>query len=463
MTVRAVLYLRQSTFREESISLEVQEEACRAHARKHGYKVVGVHADPGISGRTWQRKGVQAVMDAIESKQADVIILWRWSRLSRSRRDWALAADRADLAGARIESATEPNDATAAGRFARGVMTELAAFESERIGEAWKEAHGRRTAAGLPANGKARFGYAYDREAKLHRPDETTGPVLADLYRRYVGGASIYALTRWLNDAGHPPAAGYGVGAMAGVWSERTLRRMLDSGFGAGLINVHGEQHPGAHEAVISETLWAQYLEARGARARPSGKGRHEYTLSGLCWCGICGSRMAAETDGDGRARLRCRASKSIGAHPGGYASHEIVQADVRSWLDGRADGEGAVGDLLEPARERVRDFDAEVARLSEQLLTATRKHIAGVIPEDAYLVVRGEIEEQIMGVKAAATAARAAASLAPVRARARTLHDDWEKFTIPERREMLRLLVDRITVTPGRPRATVTITSRSL
>lgn len=43
---RAVLYLRQSTYREESISLELQESAAREHARRMGYHVVAVESDP---------------------------------------------------------------------------------------------------------------------------------------------------------------------------------------------------------------------------------------------------------------------------------------------------------------------------------------------------------------------------------------------------------------------------------
>lgn len=67
---RAVAYLRQSTYREESISLELQEEACRAHAAREGYDVVAVEADPGISGRTFDRPAVQRVMAMIAAGTA---------------------------------------------------------------------------------------------------------------------------------------------------------------------------------------------------------------------------------------------------------------------------------------------------------------------------------------------------------------------------------------------------------
>ena len=45
---RAVIYTRQSVAREESVSLEMQEAACREYAAKRGYQVhttVSAHGD----------------------------------------------------------------------------------------------------------------------------------------------------------------------------------------------------------------------------------------------------------------------------------------------------------------------------------------------------------------------------------------------------------------------------------
>lgn len=67
---RAVIYLRQSEFREESISLDSQEHVCREFAERQGYDVVDVFAD-GVSGRTWQRPGVHNAMSAVEEGRAD--------------------------------------------------------------------------------------------------------------------------------------------------------------------------------------------------------------------------------------------------------------------------------------------------------------------------------------------------------------------------------------------------------
>lgn len=47
---RAVIYVRQSVARVDSISLELQESACREYARNRGYTVTHVCADCGVSG-----------------------------------------------------------------------------------------------------------------------------------------------------------------------------------------------------------------------------------------------------------------------------------------------------------------------------------------------------------------------------------------------------------------------------
>lgn len=64
---------------------------------------------------------------------------------------------------------------TSSGRFARGMLAELAAFESERIGEQSKESHERRVRNGMPANGKPQYGYQYSK-AEGFSPDPVTGP-----------------------------------------------------------------------------------------------------------------------------------------------------------------------------------------------------------------------------------------------------------------------------------------------
>lgn len=452
---RAVVYMRQSTYREESISLELQESACREYAARQGYEVVAVEADPGISGRTFDRPAVQRTMAMIERGQATTILLWKWSRLSRSRKDWAVAADTVESLGGRIESATEAIDTTTStGRLARGVMVEFAAFESERIGDVWREAHARRIAHGLPANGKARFGYAYNRETKIHEPDPITGPVLADAYRRYLAGESFYSLVKWLRSTDITPAAGYGRGR--GEWSDRTLRRVLDSGFAAGKIRVDGELRDGAHEALISEHEFARYQRRRVERSVRRRAERSQYLLSGMVRC-ACGATMQAGLHTKTGPRLRCRRSAEYGTHPGGYIQMHYLEDAVRTWLSEHVAALDEHIDTTTPQRrtKTLRDkLEAEQRKIYDALTRLAMQDAEQTISPEVHKRAATQYEDRLRGIES--ELARERALLAePIADPKIALHlaADWDLIPIARRRESLGSLIQTIIVTPGRER----------
>ena len=463
---RAVIYLRQSTYREESISLEVQEQAAREHCKRNGYDVVRVEADPGISGRTWkQRRGVQNALGAVQAGEADVIVVWRWSRLSRNRRDWAVAADAADLAGGRIESATEPNDATAAGRFARGVMTELAAFESERIGEQWNEAREHRVARGLPATGGTRFGYRLVDGA--YEVDPELGPVLAEAYRLYLGGWGASQITRYLTDQGTVRSRK--------PWTYSSVRAVLDSGFGAGLLVRHAPLRPGtktrphvtpwettyvpgAHAAVITEEEWAAYVAARKARSRTVT--RHtRYFLSGVLRCAECDGPMHGRLDKSrNRVGYTCTRATTTPGKRSNFITARIVEEKVEAWLLGlagdveeRADAIAATEEAAERADFAQRRARALVGQADARLAALTVKLADGTITDAAYRLAADAIEAE-------AEAARALivdTTPNPVRQAApATLPNDlarlWPSMTPEQRNLVLRPLVHAVIVRPG-------------
>lgn len=459
---RAVLYLRQSVAREESISLELQETAGRDYAKKQGYRVVGVESDPGISGRTWKRPAVQRVMHMVEAGEADVVILWKWSRLSRSRMDWAVAADRVDQAGGRIESATEPLDvSTSTGRLARGMLTEFAAFESERIGDVWKESHERRVRAGKPANGKARFGYAYDQDTKSFHPDPVTGPILAQAYRRYLAGESVYSLVGWLNDGPTQPVQGYGV-SVDGMWSARTVRRVLDSGFAAGFFTHRGEPVQGIHEPLITADEWTEYQARRATRRVRRSAERSPYLLSGLirCWCG---ATMNAGLFGSQRTpKYRCKAAGEKRLHTGGYVTTTVVESAVLGWLQAVAtDLETAAKEQTPPPLQTKGPSESQARRklvkLQARLETLTTRYADDEIPREMYDRVRTKTQAEIAETEAMLRDAQVE-QIRPMRVVIPDLLREWDSLPIEARRDMLSRLIHPVVVRPMRPRSEVAV-----
>ncbi|KAA9133724.1 recombinase family protein [Microbacterium caowuchunii] len=465
---RAIIYTRQSTYREESISLEVQEQAAREHCARNGYTVVGIESDPGVSGRSWkQRRGVQAALGAVEAGEADLIVVWRWSRLSRSRRDWAVAADRADLAGGRIESATEPNDQTAAGRFARGVMTELAAFESERIGEQWEEARQHRVARGLPSTGGTRFGYRI--EEGSYRPAPETAPLLGEMYRLYLAGAGSAQICRMLNDSGVKR------GRTGRPWHYQDVYQVMDTGFAAGLLVRtpprpkdrptasaprqpvwEREFRPGIHEPVIDRATWDAYVAARQQRTTVRVR-RGAPMLSGLIRCTDCGSTFTHTSWKAGRLYVCASGSRTDVVRQVSVAAHRI-EAAVTEWVLGYAADLSRVAEAMASTEERAERVDMTARRAQQQLdrsddrLTQLTLRLAdGTITEAAYRLAAAAIEAEA----AAARARLTAATRNPVRESApqalpRDLARLWPGMTTEMQNSILRPLIDRIEVWPA-------------
>ncbi len=457
---RAVLYLRQSTFREESISLELQETAGREHCKKHGYQVIAVKADPGISGRTWNRPAVQEVMGMIENGEAEVIVLWKWSRLSRSRRDWAIAVDRVDVAGGVIESATEPLDvATSTGRLARGLMVEFAAFESERIGDVWREAHERRVRSGRPANGKARWGYLYDKEQKLHVPDPDVAPVVKEVYERYNAGESIYSLVKYLNNHGYKTAPGYGNPTSERKWSDRILRRTLAQGFPAGYFTRHEQLVKGIHEPIIDEATWQEFLINRERRSVKGLKPRSTHLFSGMVRCGQCGYKMTAGQYREGKPYLRCNGAKEYRLHTGGYVTEPTLVMATKEWLQSNPfQRQNAAISDTPPAKETLTAKLAEIDAINERIRRLSEDVFEDLIPKDVYRSMLAEATARRDELERETLALKVESSRPDKHQITVNVLRDWDILPVHGLRKLLGDVIEELVVSPGRPRANVQV-----
>lgn len=453
-TDRAVIYVRQSIAREESISLELQEAACREYARARGYTVVEVIADAGISGLKWERRpGVQRVMGMVTDRAADVVLVWRWSRLSRQRLHQAVALDTIERAGGRVESATEPFDTTTAGgEFGRDVLLAAAHFESRQKSEQWKEAHARRLTLGLPSRGGDRFGY--DRDGDTYTPNDDA-PLLERMYREYLSGVGFTTIAARLNADGHRTRTGR-------AWGSDGVARVLDSGFAAGLIAVGTRRHathlPGIHPAIVDDTTWSAYQAARSARAgTPPRIATPKYLLTGLIVCGDCRSPMWANRlgrhTGYGYVCSRWQRTRDCRCVT---VSRAKAEAAVKEWLTTVATDVDEAARLAEARSIATRRRDGDRERATRQLDTV-RARLAkltlgwseGLIPDGAYATARDELTgreaellEQVAKAQQIATVTRLPAG--PI---ARGLVADWDVLPVAEARETLTRLIDRVRV----------------
>lgn len=142
-TVRCAIYTRKST--EEGLdqdfnSLHAQREAAEAYivSQKHlGWILVPTHYDDGgFTGANLDRPALQQLLEDIDARRVDVIVVYKADRLSRSLLDFARLVDRFDQHSVSFVSVTQQfNTTSSLGRLTLNILLSFAQFEREIIGE----------------------------------------------------------------------------------------------------------------------------------------------------------------------------------------------------------------------------------------------------------------------------------------------------------------------------------------
>jgi DNA invertase Pin-like site-specific DNA recombinase len=482
-------YIRVSKAREEMISPDIQVDSIQAYAVRTGRVIVEWIADLDKSGRMWNRRIMRAI-EKVETGEAKEVGVWKYSRFGRDTIGCALNLGRLNRCGGELQSATEDIDATTAvGRFSRGMLMSIAAFESDRASEMWRETWAYRLDQGLPARGGPRWGYEHvgriphpmgkgtirdPRAQEDYVPLDALKEVCDEIFHAYTyKGTGYRTCAEMLNRYGFHTTKG-------GPWAQNTLGRFMKSGFSAGLLAVHDPEcrgpHektgrecprrvwlPGRHEAIIDDELWEDFKErAAVVASRPRGTRAGKHELNGILWCGHCGARHSGGTR-DGDIAYQCSRFVQFKECAARTVRQGMIMPHVLDMLSDWADGieaeaqraaeeaRAAAETSSTPPTDRGARLRAEHQRLSKRLDRLLDALLDDAIGRAEYDAKRARLLEERQAVD---DALAAAATQEATRARgerhvevARSLAEEWQTVPKARRRELLRSVVERIDV----------------
>jgi DNA invertase Pin-like site-specific DNA recombinase len=151
--MRLIGYVRCSTGEQadSGAGLEAQREAIGTAATHASWNLVRLIEDAGVSGKSMAgRPGLQAALEAVESGEADGIVVAKLDRLSRSLLDFASLMERSRRKGWAIVALDLGVDtSTPAGEMMAHVLATFAQFERRLIGQRTKDALAVRRAEGV--------------------------------------------------------------------------------------------------------------------------------------------------------------------------------------------------------------------------------------------------------------------------------------------------------------------------
>ena len=203
-------------------SLDEQEESMKKLCDFKGYTIYKIYREEGVSAKSMDRPKFQEMINDLKSGKINKIIVYKLDRLTRSIQDLESICKLIEETDTSLESVSEEiNTDTATGKFFIRMTTILAQLEIERTSE--------RTKFGLTGaakkghfSGKAPIGYRkVNKELVI---DDVESEVVKDIFKSYLNGLSVCAITKELNNKN----------ALNRHWRTTTIDRMLSNYIYAG-------------------------------------------------------------------------------------------------------------------------------------------------------------------------------------------------------------------------------------
>lgn len=311
--MKAVIYSRFSTDRQNESSIADQVRVCAEYATRNDWRLVDKFEDKGISGAAiGNRPGVIKMQEAALARRFDVLLVNDLSRLSRSNGDLSKMLDRIITKGVRVVGVQDGYDSARRGHKLQSGLSGI-------IAESFRDMIRDRTHAALESRAKDRrptggkcYGY---RGNAVYEPEAT---VVREVFERYVDGASCKTIAAELNVRGvaSPGAAWNRTMRRCRGWMASGIREMVRNERYTGLIRWNtsewrkdpdtgrrlryerprSEWHEYRSEElrIVPEHLFSRAQERTLSTADNSERlkcgGKSKYLLSGLLRCGVCGS-----------------------------------------------------------------------------------------------------------------------------------------------------------------------------
>lgn len=295
------IYIRVSTTEqaEEGYSVEEQEAKLRAYCQAMDYKINRVARDPGYSGASLDRPGIKEVIADVKAGRCRKVLVWKLDRLSRSQKDTlVLLEDIFGPASCAFVSLNENFDtATPIGRCIVGVLAAFAQMERENIKMRTMMGKSAAVRAGRYMGPRAPFGYKYrrlDNGKQEIVPDAYSAAIVKEIYTMYNGGAALGEVARYVEKT---------YGCFSETKDDRSIpanriRRIMANPVYCGKVHNGAELYAGAHEAIVDQETWNAANTRISENAKCYERRGRIGLLSGIIYCGYCGSRMPARKMG---------------------------------------------------------------------------------------------------------------------------------------------------------------------
>lgn len=450
---RCAIYVRVSSIEQgtdQHVSLQVQEDRCRAYVAQHGWSLVTVETDME-SGLTSKRAAYQRIVQLARDNSIDVIVVAAASRFGRKASEVLIRTEELRELGVDVVSTSE--DLTSF--LMLGIQAVLNEEESRRLSARVAPAKRLKASQGYWL-GHAPFGTINTKGSLSAGPHFDLVRLAFELA---ADGVAMREIARRLNASLAPR-----------MIHLSTVKKMLRNPAYIGRVHWDGLEADGRWDPLIDMDLF----ERAGAKLTRRYQERaplsmlYPFWIVGLAFCGQCGSRMHPKIHvkkwGTQYAYLVCGRQNHVTATRGCHGAHYLIDP-IQHWALGEISAvsmDGDVDDFMRWIERRLSEGDdahserratlqTERARLVARIQKAKSGYLDGALDAADVKQVELTVRDTI-----AAIDSEMAHSVAPARAidtaDVRRFFSDRRWLELADSdpaafRDMLRMYVQRVVV----------------
>ena len=308
----AALYARYSSDgqREESIVAQIRAE--REHCKRKGYTIIKEYADEAQTGTNDNRPAWKQMMRDAQAGLFEVLICHNVDRMGRQEYDYYKNKFVLSSCGIDVEFAGQLFDtSTPEGKLVENNLVGAAAYFSRNLSKEVKKGHKENVLTGRTTGGKPLFGYSIVHEPfsprdKTFAINEYEAEAVRYIFKAYLAGDGYLKICHWLNTHGYITRRGrpFGKNSLHDMLCNRryigTAIYGKNTATRTGRRNSHRADPPGMTiaedvcPAIIDKETFRKVAEKMISNRRMAGsyRAKESYLLSGIVYCGICGSLM---------------------------------------------------------------------------------------------------------------------------------------------------------------------------
>lgn len=492
-TLRAALYIRVSLEEQakHGFSINGQLEALQKYCRLHRFEVYDIYIDAGASGTSVNgRPELGRMLEDGKANRFDIVVVWRISRLSRDIIDLLELVQTLKQHHISFHSVADHFDSDSDyGNFTLQMMGAVAQLERDYTVDSVKLTTLERSRQGNWNCGNNVLGYRWIRnpEGRGGRveivPDEAN--LVIQIFELYATGRhGLKSIAFLLNREGHKTKTGrpFTIISVRGVLLNRNYIGMVrynvsDNRRSKGKVAI--EWSKGKHQPIVPLDLWERVYSIYCTRSgRPKRKIIRTFPLTGLLKCPSCGKSMVpwhvrqTRKDGTVRTNFFYQCSEFNAGRPckANLLNADNVEHLVFERLKNLLGNPEAIQQIAASATVKLdktrtplilklREIENELTRLEDRQKQAFHAFETGRLTHDQFLITLNDLNvegrtlqlEKDAMERELSTRSIQAYPLDKVEEALLQLRKMLDSQSGERTKQLLRLLIEKITVPPDR------------